>query len=156
MSMSIRVPYVPTPTSVAIDIIRRVNPRPGEVIVDAGAGECNVVIAAAKQFNLVGLGIEKDPLLVKRCLERISEERLYGRVYVVWGDIFKFNYSIADIVYLYLGTDVNRELAPMLFSTLRRGSRVVSHDFEIPGYKPIESGVVKGPLREHRYYVYVK
>lgn len=151
-----RVPYVPTPTEVAMEIIKRVNPRPGEVIVDAGAGECNIVIEAAKRFGLVGVGIEKDPLLVKRCLERINAEGLYGTVYVVWGDIFKFNYSIADIVYLYLGTDVNGELAPILFSTLRKGSRVVSHDFEIPGYKPVDLGIIKGPLREHRYYVYVK
>ncbi|ABW02528.1 class I SAM-dependent methyltransferase [Caldivirga maquilingensis] len=154
--MSIKVPYVPTPTSVAMEIIKRTKPRPGEVIVDAGAGECNIVIEAARRFELIGLGIEKDPVLVKRCLERINAEGLRGRVYVAWGDIFQFNYSIADIVYLYLGTDVNKELAPILFSTLKRGARVVSHDFEIPGYKPTEVGSVKGPLRGHKYYLYIK
>ena len=152
---SIRVPYVPTPTGVAVEILKRAGLKPGQILIDAGAGECGVVIAASRVFNAVGIGIEKDPLLVKRCLSRIRSEGLIGRAYVVWGDILKFNYSIADVVYLYLGTDLNRELAPILLKTMRRGAKVVSHDFEIPGWKPVESGEVDGPLRRHKYFIYV-
>lgn len=151
-----RVPYVPTPTSVAIKILEEAGLKSGEVLVDAGAGECGVVIEAAKRFGALGIGVERDPMLVKRCLERVFAEGLVGKVYVVWGDVFDFDYSIADVVYLYLGTDMNRELAPVIFRSVRRGVRVVSHDFEIPGYRPVKQGVIQGPLREHRFYIYVK
>jgi len=67
------------------------------------------------------------------------------RVYVVWGDIFKFNYSIADIVYLYLGTDVNRELAPMLFSTLRRGQGLFHMTSRYLGTNPLSLGWLRVP-----------
>ncbi|WP_054857550.1 SAM-dependent methyltransferase [Vulcanisaeta sp. JCM 16159] len=149
------VPYVPTPRDVAIEMLRLANVRPGEVVVDPGAGECNIVVLAATIFNAIGIGIEINPALVRSCIETFEKLGLKGRAYVVWGDLFDFNYSIADVITLYLGSDANEKIRLKLSKELRRGSRVVSHDFEVPGWRPIKSIVVNGPFRTHRIYLYI-
>lgn len=78
-----------------------------------------------------------------------------GKAYIVWDDLFDFDYSIADVVTLYLGSDVNEKLRPKLSRELKRGSRVVSHDFEVPGWRPISTIDVNGPFRTHRIYLYI-
>lgn len=148
------VPYVPTPRDVAIAMLRLAQVKPGEVVVDPGAGECGIVITAVTVFNAVGIGIEINPALVRSCIESFDKLRLKGRAYIVWGDLFDFNYSIAHVVTLYLGSDVNEKLGRKLERELRKGARVVSHDYEVPGWKPVRVEVVRGPFREHRIYLY--
>ena len=149
------VPYVPTPRDVAIEMLRLANVRPGEVVVDPGAGECGIVTLAVTMFNAVGIGIEINPALVRSCIESFERLGLRGKAYVVWGNLFDFDYSIADVVTLYLGSDVNEKLRVKLEKELRRGSRVVSHDFEVPGWRPVNTVVVNGPFRTHRIYLYI-
>ncbi len=148
-------PYVPTPRDVAVEMLRLANVRPGEVVVDPGAGECGIITLAVTVFNAVGIGIEINPALVRSCMEAFEKLKLKGRAYIVWGDLFDFNYSIADVVTLYLGSDINEKLRPKLERELRRGARVVSHDFEVPGWHATRSIVINGPFREHRVYLYV-
>lgn len=148
------VPYVPTPKDIAIVMLRLAQVKPGEIVVDPGAGECGIVITAATVFNAVGIGIEINPALVRSCIESFERLGLKGKAYVVWGDLFDFNYSIAHVVTLYLGSEVNRKLREKLEHELRRGARVVSHDYEVPGWEPVKVEVVKGPFREHRIYLY--
>ncbi|MDT7970218.1 MAG: SAM-dependent methyltransferase, partial [Vulcanisaeta sp.] len=64
-------------------------------------------------------------------------------------------YSIADVVTLYLGSDINETLRPKLSRELRRGARVVSHDFEVPGWRAEKTVTVSGPFRMHRVYLYI-
>ncbi len=148
-------PYVPTPRDVAIEMLKLANVRPGEVVVDPGAGECGIVTLAVTVFNTIGIGIEINPVLVKSCIKSFEKLGLRGRAYVVWGDLFDFDYSIADVVTLYLGSDINGKLRPKLMGELKRGSRIVSHDFEVPGLRPIKSVIIRGPFREHRVYLYI-
>jgi tRNA G37 N-methylase Trm5 len=136
-------------------MLRLANVRPGEVVVDPGAGECGIVTLAVTVFDAVGIGIEINPALVKACIENFERLGLRGKAYVVWGDLFDFDYSIADVVTLYLGNDVNEALKPKLSRELRRGARVVSHDFEVPGWRAVKSVTVNGPLRTHRIYLYI-
>jgi tRNA G37 N-methylase Trm5 len=136
-------------------MLRLANVRPGEVVVDPGAGECGIVTLAVTVFDAVGIGIEINPALVKACIENFERLGLRGRAYIVWGDLFDFDYSIADVVTLYLGSDVNEALKPKLSRELRRGARVVSHDFEVPGWRAVKSVTVNGPLRTHRIYLYI-
>ncbi|MFB6471212.1 MAG: SAM-dependent methyltransferase [Vulcanisaeta sp. AZ3] len=148
-------PYVPTPRDVALEMLRLANVRPGEVVVDPGAGECGIVILAVTVFNAIGIGVEINPALIKSCIENFEKLKLKGRAYIVWDDLFNFNYSIANVVTLYLGSDINGKLKSKLETELRHGTRVVSHDFEVPGWYPARTVVVHGPFREHRVYLYI-
>jgi hypothetical protein len=58
------------------------------------------------------------------------------------------------VVTLYLLTDSNAKLKPNLEKYLKPGARVVSHDFEIQGWKPLRVEEVHAHRRNHKIYVY--
>jgi len=76
--------------------------------------------------------------LAKRAMERIQELRLGGRIRIVNEDMFRVDVSPADVVTLYLTTSANNKVKPKLESELRPGARVVSHDYEVLGWKPLK------------------
>ncbi|NPA23234.1 MAG: SAM-dependent methyltransferase, partial [Crenarchaeota archaeon] len=129
------VPFVPTPLDIIDEMLRLCDPSPRKVVVDPGCGDGRVIIRAAEKFNMYGIGIERLEGLVRRCIREVRRRGLMGKVLIVHDDIFNFNYTIADIVTLYLGRDVNERLRPKLERELRPGTRVVSHDFEVPGWR---------------------
>ncbi len=156
MSLYSAIPYVPTPKDVVFKMLELAEVKTNEVVIDAGAGDCRIVVIAALHFEAIGIGIEKNPVLVKECLKLFEKYRLKGRAYIVYGDLLEFNYSIADVVTLYLGTEMNEKLKPKLERELKPGTRVVSHDFEVPGWKPEKIVEIEGPLRKHKIYLYYR
>jgi len=87
---------------------------------------------------------------VKSTTERIQRLGLQNDARVINADFLQVDLSPADIVTMYLATDVNEMLRPNLEKQLRSGARVVSHDFPIPGWKP---KLVDKDLREARNHV---
>jgi tRNA A58 N-methylase Trm61 len=110
--------------------------RSGEVLFDLGAGDGRTVIMAAKTFGARAVGVEMREDLAKKALSTINENGLADRVTLVNGDMFKVDLSAADVVFLYLTTSANEKIRPKLETELKNGVRVVSHDYEIVGWKP--------------------
>jgi len=110
--------------------------KAGEVLFDMGAGDGRTVIMAAKTFGARGVGIELREDLAKRAMGIIHESGLDNRVTILNDDMFKVNLTSADVVYLYLTTSANDKIRPKLESDLKKGARVVSHDYEIIGWRP--------------------
>ncbi len=112
--------------------------KPGEVFFDLGAGDGRTVVMAAKDFGARAVGVELREDLVKKALGTIYEQGLQDRVTIVNGDIFGVDLSSADVIFLYLTTSANEKVKPKLESELKVGVRVVSHDYEIVGWKPMK------------------
>jgi tRNA A58 N-methylase Trm61 len=112
--------------------------KPGEVLFDLGAGDGRAVIMAAKEFGARAVGVELREDLAKRALSSVYEEGLQDRVTIVNGDMFNVDLSSADVVFLYLTTSANEKIKPKLEAELRPGARVVSHDYEIVGWRPLK------------------
>ncbi|MEM2588225.1 MAG: class I SAM-dependent methyltransferase [Candidatus Bathyarchaeia archaeon] len=112
--------------------------KPGEVFFDLGAGDGRTVIMAAKDFGARAVGVELREDLAKKALSSVYEEGLQDRVTIVNGDMFNVDLSSADVVFLYLTTSANEKVRPKLEAELKSGARVVSHDYEIVGWKPIK------------------
>ncbi|MEM2281873.1 MAG: class I SAM-dependent methyltransferase [Candidatus Bathyarchaeia archaeon] len=112
--------------------------KPGEVFFDLGAGDGRTVIMAAKEFGARAVGVELREDLAKRALSTVYEEGLQDRVTIVNGDMFNVDLSSADVVFLYLTTSANEKIKPKLEAELKPGARVVSHDYEIVGWKPVK------------------
>jgi len=110
--------------------------KPGEVLFDLGAGDGRSVIMAAKAFSARAVGVELREDLAKKALSTINENDLADRVTIVNGDIFAVNLASADVVFLYLTTSANEKIRPKLENELKPGVRVVSHDYEMIGWKP--------------------
>jgi hypothetical protein len=58
------VPFVPTPPDVVERMLEMARVKSGDVLYDLGSGDGHIVIQAAKQYGVKGVGIEIDPELV--------------------------------------------------------------------------------------------
>jgi len=132
--------------------------KPGEILYDLGSGDGRAVIMAAKDFGAKSMGVELREDLVKRALSNIHELGLETKAQILQNDIFKVNLSQADVVFLYLTTSANEKVKPKLETELKPGARIVSHDYEILGWKPSKiNNFCENPrlgYPSHTLYVY--
>jgi len=112
--------------------------KPMEVFFDLGAGDGRTVVMAAKDFGARAVGVELREDLVKKALSTVYENGLQDRVTIVNSDIFSVDLTSADVVFLYLTTSANEKVKPKLEAELKPGVRVVSHDYEIVGWKAVK------------------
>jgi predicted RNA methylase len=131
-------PYVPSPLPVIQHMLKLADLKAGEVLFDLGAGDGRTVIMAAKSFGARAVGVELREDLAKKALSTIHDNGLAGRVTIVNGDMFSVQLTSADVVFLYLTTSANEKIRPKLETELRKGVRVVSHDYEIVGWRPLK------------------
>ena len=153
-------PFVPSPQTVVEYMLKLADLKAGEVLFDMGSGDGRTVIMAAKTFGARGVGIELREDLAKKALADIHESGLEDRVTIMNADIFNVNLTSADVVYLYLTTSANEKIKPKLESDLKKGARVVSHDYEIIGWRPTKvENFCENPTLgypSHTIYLYTK
>ena len=153
-------PFVPSPAPVIQYMLKLADLKPGEVFFDLGAGDGRTVVMAAKSFGARSVGVELREDLAKKALGTIHESGLGDRITIVNGDMFGVNLSSADVVFLYLTTSANEKIRPKLEQDLRKGVRVVSHDYEIVGWKPVKvENYCENPklgYPSHTIYLYEK
>jgi len=151
-------PYVGTPLPVVRQMLTLAEIKPGEVVYDLGSGDGRVVIMAAQEFGARAVGVELRGDLVKQAQNRVFELSLQGKVKILQSDLFDVNVSPADVVFLYLTTSANEKVKPKLESELKRGTRVVSHDYEVLGWRPFKvNNFCENPklgYPSHTIYVY--
>jgi 16S rRNA A1518/A1519 N6-dimethyltransferase RsmA/KsgA/DIM1 with predicted DNA glycosylase/AP lyase activity len=147
-------PVFPSPEMVVDQMLTIAQVRPGEMVYDLGCGDGRIVIAAAQKFKARAVGIEIRRDVYERTLAKVASLGLSDQVRIVRGNALKYDLSPADVVTLYLLTSSNERLKPMLLKDLKPSARVVSHDFEIRGWKPVTvSKMVVGGL-PHMIYLY--
>lgn len=124
------VPYVPTPTEVVNRMLDMAQIKKGEKHYDLGSGDGRIVIEAAKR-GAHGVGIDLNPERIKEARANAKKAGVEDRVEFKTMDLFKADFSDADVVTLYLLPSVNRDLRPQLWKQLPVGARVVSHAFDM-------------------------
>lgn len=154
------VPYVPTAPNVVEAMLSIANVGPQDYVVDLGSGDGRIVIAAASRHGARGLGVELDENLVERARERSIEAGVGDRVEFRAANLFITDISRATVLTLYLFPSVNIQLRPRLFSELKPGTRVVSHDFDMELWQPDAQVTVPVPDKpygapESRVYFWV-
>jgi cyclopropane fatty-acyl-phospholipid synthase-like methyltransferase len=144
-------PFVQTPLEVAKKMLDLSQIKPGEVLYDLGCGDGRLIILAAKDVGAKSTGIELREDLVERARTEIKRLNLEDKVKVIQGNFFDVNISDANVITLYLTSSANERLRPKLEAELKPGARVVSHDFKVPGWKPIG---IYDELLGHTIYTY--
>jgi SAM-dependent methyltransferase len=147
-------PDFPSPQVVIEKMLEAAHLKPGETLYDLGSGEGRIVIMAARQFKAKAVGIELSQDLCKAATARVKALGLEDKVKIIHGNLLKVDLSPADVVTIYLLTASNELLKPNLERDLRPGARVVSHDFEIRGWKPSSISKVEAEGRSRVIYVY--
>ena len=131
------------------------NLKPGETLYDLGCGDGRILIAAAEKYKVKAVGVEISDHLARRATEKVKKAGLQNQIAVVHGDFMKTDLSRADVVTLYLVTTANEILRPNLERELRANTRVVSYDYPIPGWKPIDRSQTEGLHgATHTIYLY--
>ncbi len=151
-------PFVATPTPVVRQMLILADLKPGEVLYDLGSGDGRAVIMAAKDFGATSVGVELRDDLAKRALDSIQKLDLNEKTRILQKDIFTVSLSPANVVFLYLTTSANEKIKPKLEAELKSGTRIVSHDYEILGWKPLKVDTFcenpKLGYPSHTLYVY--
>lgn len=147
-------PSYPSPESVVDQMLTLAQVRPGEMVYDLGCGDGRIVIAAAQKFKARAVGIEIRRDIFERTLAHVASLGLADQVKIIQGNALNYDLSPADVVTLYLLTSSNERLKPILVKDLKPAARVVSHDFEINGWKPAATVKVMVDRRPHTIYLY--
>jgi ribosomal protein L11 methylase PrmA len=118
--------------------------KKGEVVYDLGCGDGRIVITAAKKYGATGIGVDLNPERIKEANTNAEVAKVEEKVTFHEGDLFKFDFSKADVLTLYLLPDVNLELRPKIQSEMKPGSRIVSHAFDMGDWEPDKKITVEG------------
>lgn len=146
-------PSIPTPVSVVDRMLEAGHVTATDVVYDLGSGDGRIVIAAAQKYGARAVGVEVKPDLCREAQKKIKELGLSDRASIVEGNVFRTDFSPATVVTIYLMTDSNERLRPNLEKYLKPGTRVVSNQFPIKGWKPTSVEHVKAGI-DYTIYVY--
>lgn len=152
----IEVPFVSSSELIVVKMLEMVNLKPRDVLFDLGCGDGRIIVAAAQSFGATSIGIEKRRDLATEASGKVRELGLSRRTAVMLGDFYSFDLSSADVVVSYLLTVANKQLELKLEAELRPRSRVVSHDFEFPDWKPTQFMMVNEGWLDHKLFLYIK
>lgn len=129
-------PWHPTSPSVIRRILDFCEVKPGEIIYDLGSGDGRVLILAAQEFGLVGVGIEIDPLKAWFSRQRLRWSGVEDRVRIVRGNVHDQDFSNADILFIYLSHDTVDRLFPALLDKLKPTVKIVTYRFCLRAVSP--------------------
>jgi SAM-dependent methyltransferase len=129
-------PYVATDYEVVDAMLAMARVRPGDYVIDLGSGDGRILIAAARSHGARGLGIEIDPARIAEANANAQAARVTHLIEFRRQDLFETPLQEADVLTLYLTREVNLRLRPRIFSQMRPGARVVSHDFDMGDWRP--------------------
>lgn len=147
------VPFVPTNQPTVEAMLHIANVGPNDFVIDLGSGDGRILITAARKRGARGFGVDLDPQRVKESIANAREAGVADRVQFHQRNLFDTKIGEATVLTMYLLPRVNLELRPRLFTELKPGTRVVSHDFDMGDWKPDLRTTVRGAGSEIYYWV---
>jgi SAM-dependent methyltransferase len=129
-------PWIPGSFRVINRMLELAEVKPGQTVIDLGAGDGRMVILAARKFKARAIGVEIDPTRWMIANFWILLMGLRGKAEVRLGDMRRFPVAGADVVSLCLLQGTNQRLKETLGRSLRPGAKVVSHSFSMSGWTP--------------------
>jgi phospholipid N-methyltransferase len=141
-------PYVPTPQVVVDQMLKLGAVTEKDYVIDLGSGDGVIVLTAARSFKAGGMGIDIDPDLVKQSNASAQKFGIADRVRFVQQDVFKADLSKASVLTLYLLPGMMMNLRSKIFTELKPGVRVISHDYHFGDWSPDDSVGFDVPEKE--------
>lgn len=138
-------PYVQTPQNVVDKMLELAKVGPRDYVIDLGSGDGRMVITAARKHGARGFGVDLDRRLVALANQHAAKAGVADRAVFYERDLYKTDISRATVVTIYLLPEVNLMVRPKLLATLRPGTRIVSHDYDMGEWPPEVSLVMDAP-----------
>jgi hypothetical protein len=144
------VVWVPTPDEVVERMLTMAQTKPEDYVIDLGAGDGKIAIAAAKKFGARSMGVEYNPEMVAFAQKNAKAAGVTDKAQIVHGDIFATDFTQATVLTMYLLPSLNMEAAPA-DPRVQPGTRIVTHAFNMEDWEPDESTYVDG----RRVYLWI-
>jgi len=135
--------YVPTPQQVVDRMLTLADVKAGDYMIDFGCGDGRMVVTAAKR-GARGYGVDINPERIKEANENAKAAGVTDKVEFKIANLFEEDLSKADVMAMYLLTDINLRLRPKILDTMKPGARIVSHAFDMGDWKPDVQETVDG------------
>ena len=136
------VVWVPTPDELVNKMLTMAKVTAKDYVVDLGAGDGKIAIAAGKRFGATATGIEYNPDMARLAQCYVQAEGVADKVKIIQGDIFKEDFSKATVVTMYLLPELNMRLRPTILA-MKPGTRVTSHQFNMGDWEADETAEIE-------------
>ena len=138
-------PYVQTPQNVVDRMLEVARVGPGDYVIDLGSGDGRMVITAARKYGARGFGVDLDRRLVALANRLAARAGVADRAAFYERDLYETDLTAASVVTIYLLPEVNLMVRPKLLATLKPGTRIVSHDYNMGEWPPDQQMVLDAP-----------
>lgn len=128
-------PYVPTSKKQLEKIFKNVSLKKGECFVELGSGDGRLVRYAAKKYDISGIGIEINPLLVWWSRFLAKRDGTSKKAQFLKENVFNYSLTHADYLYIFLMPELIQKLLPKFKKELKKGTMIISHGFKIIGFE---------------------
>ena len=110
--------------------------EPDDYLIDIGCGDGRLVFGAALR-GITAVGIDIDPVFIAENRDRCGTDPRYARASFICADALTVDLSAATVVTCYLMPHAMHLLKPKFETTLKPGTRIVSHAFSLDGWTPV-------------------
>lgn len=124
---------------------------PSTNIIDLGCGDGRFIAAAARRYGCRGTGYDIN--WAAWMLAKVRQIFSGGLIKVRRQDFWAVSLSHTDVVFCYLFPDLLERLGVKARAEMKPGSRLVSCNFELPGWKP-EQTLYAGRGGKDPIYIY--
>lgn len=135
-------PYVPVLKPQIAPILKALDLKPEQTLIDLGCGDGRLLKAAAKN-GIKGIGYEINPWLY--LVAKINCAK-YRQVQIKFGNYWTAKLPEADAIFVFLIKHYMPRLDDFLASQILKPTKVLSYIYAIPGRRPKAKG--------SNYYLY--
>jgi SAM-dependent methyltransferase len=146
------VPYEPTAHETVRAMLDAAKVGPNDFVIDLGSGDGRIVIAAARDFGARALGVDLNLDLLSLSKKNAIAAGVKHLVEFRRQDLFDTDLGQATVVTMFLWPEVNLRLRSKILTTMRPGSRVVSHEHDMGDWEP-DALIVRGEDTIHLWIV---
>jgi 16S rRNA G966 N2-methylase RsmD len=145
----------PSPPEIINRMFTMANLKEGETVFDLGCGDGRIPVQAATKWGCTGVGVDFDENLCRQAKKRAIRLKVEDKVEIRHGDALKVNdIERADVVTLYILDRGMRLIKPILQSKLKKGARIVSHNYKFKNWEPVKE-VVATDKEGHKHWIYL-
>lgn len=131
-------PWVPSFKNDFKRIVTLADIKENELVYDLGSGDGRVLVAIANNSKarlIVGYELSFIPYLWSKL--RLLFLGMGKRVEIRYANFLNRDLGQANVIFCFLTPMAMKKLGPKFVRELRKGTRVVSYSFSIPGWQPV-------------------
>ena len=139
-------PFVPSDQENVDRMLKLVNLRDDDVVVDLGSGDGRIVMTAARlNRKLTGFGVDIDEKLVAEANAQAKSRGIADRVRFLHQNAYDADLGKATVIAMWLWPEFQRMLRPVILAKARPGTRIITNLWDMGDWWPPDAEDMEGP-----------